>query len=222
MAVWKTSFAGNSYLGLFAKASDRLALIPKSSPPKFEEKAKGLGVEIAKTSVGGSPYLGVYFAMNSRGIVVPPFLTKQEISELKATGLEVMVVEDTRFCALGNNIACNDSGAVANPDMPKNVLDEISEALGVEVHARTIAGYKTVGMMAVATSKGWVGHNRMTDEDAVALEMIFKAKGRNTTVNSGAAMVGLGVVANSKSALCGENTTGFEVGRLEEGLDLIK
>ena len=65
MAVWKVNFAGNPYIGLFAKASDRLVLMPKSSPEKFEERISLLGEKVVKTSIGGSPYIGVYAAMNS-------------------------------------------------------------------------------------------------------------------------------------------------------------
>ena len=65
MEICKSAYAGNEYVGLYAKASDSFALIPKSSPQKFEERAKCLNAKVVKASVCGSPYLGVYMAVNS-------------------------------------------------------------------------------------------------------------------------------------------------------------
>ncbi|MFH1306917.1 MAG: translation initiation factor IF-6 [Candidatus Micrarchaeota archaeon] len=220
MAVRKTSFAGNPFLGLYAKASDRLAFVAKSAPKKFQEGVGNLGVDVFHASVATSPYVGIYFAMNSHGIVLPPFCEKNEIKEIREKGLEVLVVKDSRFCALGNNIACNDKGAIVNPDMPKELLKDVEETLGVGAVGKKIAGYKTVGMMVVATNKGWVAHNRIDEEEGEMLEKVFKVKGMNGTVNSGTAMVGLGIVANSNSGIAGDATSGFELGRIEQALDL--
>jgi len=65
-AIWRGQFEGNPFLGLFVKACDKVALIPKSSLPKFEEGAKALGAgKIIRSSIDGSPYLGLFIAMKS-------------------------------------------------------------------------------------------------------------------------------------------------------------
>lgn len=41
------------------------------------------------------------------------------------------------------------------------------------------------------------------------------------TVNHGVPYVGAGMVANGKGAIMGSKTTGIEMGRIEDALDLI-
>jgi translation initiation factor 6 len=101
-------------------------------------------------------------------------------------------------------------------------VKKIEDTLGVEAASMEISGYKTAGMMVVATNKGWAANNRISAEEAQEFEKIFKAKGLNCTINGGTPMVGLGIVANSKSAIVGEDTSGFELGRIEQALDLTE
>jgi translation initiation factor 6 len=41
------------------------------------------------------------------------------------------------------------------------------------------------------------------------------------TVNFGLPLVGAGIVANSNGAVCGRQSTGVELGRMEEALNLF-
>ena len=117
-------------------------------------------------------------------------------------------------------MSCNDKRAIVNPDMPKADLRKIEDALGVEAVAVGICGYKTIGMMIVCTNKGFVAHNRISEDEMKNLEEILGAQGINSTVNSGTPMVGLGVVANSFGAVVGEDMSGFELSRVQQGLEL--
>ena len=221
-ATWRGQYDGNPFIGLYARSSDKLALIPRGAHPKFIKGAtEALKVPLVPASVDGCPYIGVYFAFNSRGLIAPPFVNKQELKELEATGLEVTVLPDSRYCAVGNNISCNDHGALVHPDMPASLVKLVEKGLGVPVKQMMVGGYKTVGASCVATSKGWLGHNRMTDEEAAALDELFGVKGSNGSCNSGTALVGLGVVANAHGAICGETTSGYELSRIQQALDLI-
>lgn len=221
MGIWRGQFDGNSFLGLYARASDRLAIVPRGAPEKFLFGMKGLDVPVCKTGVDGSPYVGVYLAMNSNGLLAPPFLTKMEGKELQDTGLPITLIADTRYCAIANNVACNDHGAIVNPDMPHEMVKRVEKALGVPVKQTALAGYRTVGAMVVATNKGWLAHNRISDEEAGMLDDLFGVKGSNGTVNSGSAFVAMGVVANSKGLIVGESTSGFEEARMMQALDLV-
>lgn len=221
MSVWRTTYDGNPFLGLYARASDRMAIVPPGAPPKFLHGMKALGVPLHPASVDGSPYVGLYLALNSRAIIAPPFLGDEEKKVLGRTGLPVAILPDTHFSAVANNIACNDHGALVNPDLPPEMVQWVEKTLGVPVLAMAVAGYKTVGSAVVATNKGWLAHNRMSDEEAAALDKVFGVKGRNGTLNGGTPFVGLGAVANSRGALLGEATSGFEESRLGEALDLV-
>lgn len=219
--IWRGQFDGNPFLGLFARASDKAVLIPRGAGEKFEFGAKSLGVPIVRATVDGSPFLGLFIAMNSNGIVVPKLAEKEELATFKSLGLNVHVMAHGEFSAAGNNIACNDRAALVNPDMPHHEIKKIADCLGVEAHAGALAGYKTPGMACVVTNKGWLAHNRISAEEAQMLESLFKQKGINGTVNSGTALVGCALSANSNGAMVGESCSGFELGRIEQALDLV-
>jgi translation initiation factor 6 len=221
MAIYNGAFYGNPYVGLYARASDKLAILPASAHAKLRQGAQCLEVPLASVSVDGSPYLGLYVALNSNGAVMPSFAADDEAEAIRKHGLEVLMLNDGKFCACGNNIACNDFGAVANPDMPDEDVKKIAKALGVPVHRMAIAGTKTAGMAVACTNKGFVAHNRISEGEMANLEEIFKVKGMNGSVNSGTALPGLGVVANSHGAIVGERTSGFELSRVQQGLDLV-
>jgi translation initiation factor 6 len=220
MGAAKGAFDGNSFVGIFAKANDEIGLVPINSHPKFDEQMQSLGVELVKTSVDSSPYLGIYSAMNSKGIILPPFLSDEELEPIKKSGLNVHIIEDSRYAAIGNNIACNDRGALINPNMPKKMAAEIEDCLGVEVVQERIIEYSTPGMMVVATNRGWFSHNRIDEKHKELFEGLFKVEGLNGTINAGVSMVGIGVVANSKAAVVGQDSTGYELSRIEQALDI--
>ncbi len=222
MGSWRGQYDGNPFIGLYARASDQLALIPWGAHPKFVKGAQeALGVPLVRSSIDGSPYVGVYFALNSNGLVAPPFLNKEEKKHLEEAGIEVTVLPDTRYCAVGNNVCCNDNGALVHPDMPAPLVKLVEKALGVNALQMELAGYKTVGAGCVATSKGWLAHNRINDEEAAKLDELFGVKGSNGSVNSGTALVGLGAVANRNGLVAGESTSGYELSRIQQALDLI-
>jgi len=221
MGIWRGQYDGNPYLGLYAKCSEKFCIIPRGAPEKFKKGCSALDVPLVQSSVDGSPYVGLYLAMNSNGIVAPPFLSAEEKKEFEATGLNVAILRDSRFCAVGNNIACNDKGALLSPDLHHKDAELIKDALGVEVRYGAVAGYKTPGSCLAVSNKGWVAHNRITPQEAEMLTTLFGCNGANATVNMGAPFVGLGVVANSKGALIGESSSGFEESRLTQALDLI-
>ena len=221
MGFWRGQFGGNPYIGLYAKASDRLVIIPNGAPEKFVFGAKVLDTPVLMASVDASPYVGLYLAMNSHGIIAPPFLMEREKKELEAAGLRVTILPAARFCAIGNNIACNDNGALVNPDFPPALVKVVEKALGVPARASTLAGYHTTGSSLAVTNKGWLAHNRIEPEEADMLKELFGCDGMNGTTNMGNALVGLGVVANSKGLIIGESCSGFEESRIRQALDLV-
>lgn len=222
MGIWRGRYDGNPYVGLYAKASDRLGIIPRGAHEKFVHGASVLGVPLVRAAIDGCPYVGLYLAMNSNGILAPPFLSEQERAELEATGLELGILRDSRFSAVGNNVACNDQGALVNPGMHAEDVRLVEKTLGVPVRAGTLAGYHTPGSALVVSNKGWLAHNRINDEEAAMLEKLFGCPGANGTLNMGSAFVGIGGVANSKGALVGESSSGFEESRLTQALDLVQ
>jgi len=220
MQFQKTSNYGNPHVGLFARASDKLVVADLTAAPKLIASLESLGAPVVKASFGGSGLAGIYLAINSNGAIVPSLCDKAEIAHLRSHGLNVFSLAG-QFCAAGNNIAANDFGAVINPEIPCELAKRISDCLGVEAVGRRVAGYLTAGSALIATNRGFLAHNRCSEEELKELQSILRVQGINGTLNTGVASVGLGAVANSRAAVFGEATTGFEMGRAAEGLALI-
>ena len=220
MSITKISNFGNPHIGLFARASERMAVADLSASPKFLLALQQLGVPVVSATFGGSGLAGIFSAMNSNGIMVPPSCSREEISELRRLGLNVASVP-SQFSAAGNNIAANDFGAVANPEMTQAEAKRVSDCLGVEVVRRRVAGYVTAGSCVLATNKGFAAHNRTGEEELKELQEILRVPGQNCTVNGGVAFVPIGAIANSKGCLAGEASTGFEAGRVAGALGLV-
>ena len=217
----RTSDYGNPFVGISVVCGERFSLLGIPCSPKLEAAcSSALGVEVKRAAIDGSGLLGIFCAMNSNGIVIPASASKGERAVLKKLGLNVYAIKG-RFSACGNNVAVNDKGAIANPNLPRAEVKEIAECLGVEVVQMRIAGYETVGAMCIATNKGFLAHAKASDEEFAALEGALKVRGSAGTLNTGIPFVRLCGFANSKGYVVGESTTGFEMGRLDEGLAFI-
>ena len=220
MQVSKASNAGNPYIGLFARATDKLCVADVSASHKLITALDTLGVPVMKTTFGGFSMAGICLAMNSRGAVVPSFCSKEEVDALKSRDLEVLQLSGA-FSAAGNNIAANDYGCVANPEMPRKLLTRIADCLGVEAVPKRGAGYLTSGSAGLATNRGFLAHNRASEAELKELASILKVPGENCTLCMGVPFVSLCAIANSQGAVLGEATTGFESGRAAQGLSLL-
>lgn len=211
-------FNGSPYLGVFARANDRVAIVPPSiSDGIRKDLAEALGVDVLTMRLGGSNILGAVAAMNSTGVVVADFADETELKPLTDMGLKVARISG-KYNAAGNNILANDQGALVNPDLSKSSIDAIADALGVPVERGTLAGLKTVGSAAAATQKGALCHPKTTDEEIKFLEELLKVEADIGTVNHGAPYIGAGLVGNSKGCIIGRQTTGPELNRIEDAL----
>jgi len=224
----KFTYYGNPFIGFYARTNNEVTIIGISAPDKFTRMADILGTKVIKASFAESALMGLYCVMNSNGIIISEVVEDREVDllkkSLKEAGSDINVLKmKTNFTALGNNIALNDSGALVNPDFANDdTAKEISDVLQVDIEARTIAGYKTVGAAVAATNKGFIAHPHISEEEMDALKSLFKTDGGVGTANGGMPFVSLGIVTNDKGVVFGELTTGFELHRIEEALGLIR
>lgn len=217
----KSTQFGNPFLGLYALASDSFVVAPVNCSPKFREALQTtLGGTHVFGSIGGSDLIGIFSCMNSNALIVPKFIDNSELALFKKSGLNVEAIQ-TKLSALGNNVAANSKAALVNPFFSKPERARIGDVLGVEVEARRVAGFDTVGSSLLVTDKGFVANNGCSDDEISFLESFFKVKGAIGTANFGAPFLRLCAVANSRGFVTGEPTTGYELGRLSEGLGLI-
>lgn len=212
-------YAGNPNIAVFAAASESLALIAADASPEFVRTVEeALGVESVLLSVGGSFVIGSLTAMNSNGIVVSGLAADDEVARIP--GKVPVYRLDDRLNAAGNNILANDNGAIVSPEYPESAVRAIGEALGVEAVSSSIAGISTVGSVCTATNKGCACHMDASDEEIVLIKDVLKVEAVRTTVNHGVRAVGAGILANSKGAVVGDESTPIELGRVEDALVL--
>ena len=217
MAIQKTSFYNNAFIGLYCRANDSVALIPRNSSPEFEALvSKALEVPAKRVYVDESGLLGVFSALNNKGCILPHFASDADVSNIKRdTGLNVARLEDA--LSPGTNILANDSAALLNPLMGREDAKIIRDCLGVETFQQPQAN-ATVGAMNLVTNRGLLAYNDTPDVVLKFLDKIFKVKGAVGSVNFGSTANGFGLVANGKGALVGERTSGVEMQRVYEGL----
>jgi translation initiation factor 6 len=206
-------------IGVFATCTDDVVLVPPMTKPEtcaiLEDVLK---VRVVETLVNGSVVVGALSRGNSNGFLVSHGTDTSEFQKL--TGVQVKILPD-KLNAVGNIVLANDSAALVHPELSDRALEIIAETLKVEVHRGTIAGINNVGMAGVVTNRGLLVHPKVTPSERDTLERIFELPVNIGTTNFGTQMLGSGLLANSKSYLAGSETTGPELGRIEESLGFL-
>lgn len=212
--------SGNPNIGVFAVANEDLAFASADASSEFISALEGaLGVQTITTTVSGAHVIGSLMAMNSYCAVVTGLADEREV-EIIQEHIPCFRMDDS-LNAAGNNILVNDHGAIISPEYGHAVAKPLSDALGVEVVFSSIAGCNTVGSVCRATNKGCVCHVDASDEEIQLIKDVLKVdEVIRTSVNHGSRMVGAGIIANSKGAVVGDETTPIEMGKIEEGLQL--
>ena len=214
-------YGGNPNIAVYAAACESLALTAADASPEFvRDLEEALGVEVVKTTVGGSYVVGSLAVMNSHGAIVTDMADDGEVALIEARLGCARVV--SKLNAFGNNVLANDYGAIVSPEYSEAAAAEIGDALGVEAVRASIGGIATVGSVCRATNKGCVCHMDASDEEVALILDVLKVEAVRTTANHGVRAVGAGVLANSKGAVVGDETTPIEMGRIEEGLVLYR
>ena len=214
-----TRYAGTPNIGVYTAVNESFAFIAGDAAPEFvKDVEEALQVETTLMTVAGSFVIGSLVVMNSNGAVVSGLADPREIETIGKC-IKCTPIEDP-LNAAGNNILANDKGAIVNPQYSKALVKVISDALGVECVQASIAGVNTVGSVCRATNIGCVCHADASDEEMKLIQDVLKVECIRTTVNHGSRMLGTGILANSKGALIGDDTTPVEMGKIEEGLAL--
>ena len=199
-------------IGVFLKTNDKFLLVPKGvAESKSERLASSLGVAAVPSSIGESRLLGPLVAMNNNGILVSRLAEQGEMREIQdATGLKVTRL-DSRYTAVGNLVAANDKCAIVSPVLDWKTIGQVKDALGVEVEKMPLREYYQVGSLIVATNSGAAVYPALNEEETNRLSALFGVEAVPTSVNRGVPYVASGVVANSKNAVVGTQTTGPEL-----------
>jgi len=218
----RIDFNGNPYLGVFCRVNNKVAFIhPFLTKKEKRAVEEVLKVKVVELTIGGSTIAGSLIALNSHGAVVTDFIEEEEMELMqKNFDGDILVIED-KFNAAGNNILTNDYGALIHPMVKDETVDAVADVLDVKVERGTIAEVQTVGMAAVATNKGILCHPKIKDDERKKMEELFGVEVEIGTVNHGVPYVGAGIVANVHGAIMSTNTTGIEMGRIEDALNIM-
>jgi len=211
---------GSTVLGVFARVTDEIAVIPTgTSDTTLHRIEDALDVLSVQTGIAGSSVVGSLVSGNCNGFVVSRSIHQREIEVLREFG-NVSQLPGT-MTAAGNVILANDTAAIANPRLSDRAMKAISATLGVDARRATIADLDTVGMAGVATNKGVLVHPMASDAEIAVLEGVFDLPVGIGTVNLGSPLIGAGLLANSAGYLAGSDTTGHELGRIEDALGYV-
>ncbi|MFO8114915.1 MAG: translation initiation factor IF-6 [Halorubrum sp.] len=218
----RATFTGSSYVGVFARAIDDLLLV---RPDVDEELAEALGEELGAepllTTVGGANTVGSLATGNENGVLVSARATEREQTRIAEAADREVGELPGEINAAGNVVLANDYGAYVHPDLPRESIVTIRETLGVPVERGDLGDVRTVGSAAVANNTGVLCHPKSTEAELQAVEEALDVRADLGTVNYGAPLVGSGLVATDEGYVVGEDTTGPELGRIEETLGFI-
>jgi len=216
----RLKIAGSPLLGVFARCTEKIVLVPHEAEPEaIKALEEGLQVDAVRLLAGGSAVLGSLITANSSGFVITHHAGEEEIKSLREHGKVSRL--PAKINAAGNVILANDSAALVHPGLSARACHAVAETLGVKVARGTIGGLKTVGMAAVATNKGLLVHPRISEAEIAVLEELFDLPVDVGTVNLGSPLVGSGVLANSRGYFAGDETSGPELGRIEDALGFL-
>ena len=218
----RAALSGSSYVGVFGRATDDCLLvrpdIDESLRSDFEDE---LDVPAVPTTVAGSGTVGALAAGNENGLLVSERVTDRERDRIEdETDLPVGELPG-RINAAGNVVLANDRGAFVHPDLSRKALKAVRDTLDVPVERGTIADVRTVGTAAAVTEDGVLCHPKTSDEKLDFLEELFGVYADIGTINYGGPLVGSGLIANASGYIAGNETTGPELGRIEDALGYI-
>ena len=199
-------------IGVFMKANDKHLLVPKGlAQTKSEKLCEALQVTAIPTSIGDSRLLGALTAMNSNGILVSRLAEDYEISEIgAATGLNVSSFE-SKMTAVGNLVVANDKCALVSPVLDPRTVSQVRDVMGTEVERTSIGEYYQVGSFVVATNRGAAVYPGLDENEVAMISSALGVDAYPTSVNRGVPFVASGLIANSKNAVAGTQTTGPEL-----------
>ena len=199
-------------VGVFLKGNEKFLLVPKGlAQTKTDKLCADLQVSPVPTSIGESRLLGPLISMNSNGVLVSRLAEASEIHEIEAaTGMNVSRL-DSKMTAVGNLVVANDRCALVSPALDHFALSQVKDVLGTEVERTPIGEYHQVGSFVVATNTGAAVYPGLDEKEVNRLGSLLGVDAYPTSVNSGVPYVASGLIANSRNAIVGSQTTGPEL-----------
>lgn len=179
-------------------------------------------LEISKPifiSIAGTRLLGPMMVMNNKGILVSSIASDDEINIIKNQSKLNVERLRSKYTAIGNLIAANDYGAIVSP-LCSDVIKQVSDVLDVQAISIGISNLIQTGSIVVITNKGGVIHPGATETEIKMISDILNVNLEPVTINGGVPYLASGIIANSKSIIVGNLTTGPELIMLSRAFNL--
>jgi len=219
--IAKTTILGNSGLGVFALSTEDFSIVPYSvKESSLKVISDTLGVNLIQTTIANSVLVGTMIVGNSKAIFVPQTIKEKEykILEENLSDQTKLVELNSKYTALGNLIVMNDKGAIVSDMLEKNAQKQIQDELNVEITVGNLLGSPLVGSLAMSTNRGALVHPLLSEEEIKEVASILRVKVDVCTINRGIPYPRVGIIANSKGAVIGTDSTGPESMRIFEVL----
>ena len=221
MDIAKTTILGNSGLGVFALSTEDFSIVPYSiKESSLKVISDTLSVNVIQTTIANSVLVGTMIIGNSKAILVPQNIKEKEykILEENLSGQIKLVELNSKYTALGNLIVMNDKGAIVSDMLEKNAQKQIQDELDIEIVVGNLLGSPLVGSLVMSTNRGALVHPLFSEEEIKEIASILRVKVDVCTINRGIPYPRVGIIANSKGAVIGTDSTGPESMRIFEVL----
>lgn len=179
-------------------------------------------LEISKPifiSIAGTRLLGPMMVMNNKGILVSSIASDDEINIIKNQSKLNVERLRSKYTAIGNLIAANDHGAIVSP-LCSDVIKQVSDVLDVQAISIGVSDLSQTGSIVVITNNGGVIHPGATETEIKTISDILNVNLEPVTINGGIPYLASGIIANSKSVIVGNLTTGPELIMLSRAFNL--
>ncbi|OLS31948.1 MAG: Translation initiation factor 6 [Candidatus Heimdallarchaeota archaeon AB_125] len=219
MDIAKTTVLGNSGLGVFALSTEKFSIVPFSvKETSLKVISDTLNVNVVQTTIANSVLVGTMIVGNSNVLFVPGTIKEKEYNVLEERlSNQVKIVElNTKYTALGNLIVLNDKGAIVSEMLEKHAQKQIQDELNLEITSGNLLGSPLVGSLAMCTNRGALVHPLLSEEEIKEIASILRVKADVCTINRGIPYPRVGILANTKGAVIGTDSTGPESMRVFE------
>jgi len=221
LGILRADVYGSPNIGVYCHSNETTAILPPGLPKrKVDRFRQYLGVQLCVTNIGGCALVGVLVAANSNGILLPQIVQDHELRVIRENVETKVQVARERWTALGNLVLANDNGAVIHPGAPESLAKIVAETLNVDIVTSSIGGLPYVGSLAIATNKGVLAPQSITDRERAVIEGALKVPVEAGTINGGVPYVRSGLLANTKGAVVGSLTSGPELMAITRSLGI--
>lgn len=221
MDIAKTTILGNSSLGIFALSTEKYAIVPQGTKDtRIETVQSTLETPVIQTTISSSVLVGTLAVGNSKSLLLPPNVSEKEKEILKNElgGKTELIELRSKYTALGNLIVMNDKGAIVSEMFEKSAQKQIEDSLNVEVITGSLLGSPLIGSIVMSTNRGALVHPLLSEEEINEISSILKVKSDVCTINRGIPYPRVGILANTRGAVIGSDSTGPESMRVFEVL----